>query len=244
MNNCLLDIKPPFWGIKLVQPEISEVTEFLNKKTLFRARWKIKNLPGSTAAPRKILADLMSTVESEKLIQLETAYGYFKCHRDTDTLVINNEKENMPPYKLTFPRQTQKPSLCIADYFRNSPCFSDVISVYAVTAGVKISEHLHQLYSDHRYSRYFLLSALAGELAEAGAKYLNYKIEQELKINFSRRYSLGYPCCPDLKCQQILLDIVQADKISLGLTDRFQLNPEYSTNGFIVFNPHAVYFKI
>ncbi|KQC12861.1 MAG: hypothetical protein APR63_01900 [Desulfuromonas sp. SDB] len=244
MNNRSPDITPPFWGIKLVQPEIEEVTEFLDKKALFQARWKIKKQPENRADSEKILAELLTTVKSEKLIQLKTVYGYFKCHRVGDTVVINNEKQGRPFNKLTFPRLPQKPNLCISDYFKDAPTFSDLISIYAVTAGLLISKYLQQLYSGHHYSRYFLLSAVAGELAEAGAKYLNNKIEQELEVNFSRRYSLGYPCCPDLKYQKILLDIVQADKIGLGLTESFQLKPEYSTNGFLVFSPRAVYFKI
>ncbi|MBY0406408.1 MAG: hypothetical protein K2Q01_01860, partial [Rickettsiales bacterium] len=58
------------------------------------------------------------------------------------------------------------------------------------------------------------------------------------------RYSFGYPACPRLEDQEMLLRLLGADKIGVELSDEYQLHPEQSTSAIVVHHPQAKYFNI
>jgi 5-methyltetrahydrofolate--homocysteine methyltransferase len=58
------------------------------------------------------------------------------------------------------------------------------------------------------------------------------------------RYSFGYPACPNLEDQEILLDLLGAQRIGITLSDEFQLVPEQSTSALVCHHPAAKYFSI
>jgi 5-methyltetrahydrofolate--homocysteine methyltransferase len=58
------------------------------------------------------------------------------------------------------------------------------------------------------------------------------------------RYSFGYPACPRLEEQSSILNLLDAERIGVSLTDGDQLHPEQSTSALVVLNKHAKYFTI
>ena len=56
------------------------------------------------------------------------------------------------------------------------------------------------------------------------------------------RYSFGYPSCPDLADQEKLFELLKPSKIGLSLTKSYQMVPELSVSGFIIFNKEAKFF--
>ncbi|WP_336250724.1 vitamin B12 dependent-methionine synthase activation domain-containing protein, partial [Stomatohabitans albus] len=57
------------------------------------------------------------------------------------------------------------------------------------------------------------------------------------------RYSFGYAACPDLEMRAVSMDLLEAERIGVSLSDTFQLHPEQSTDAFIVHHPDAKYFN-
>ncbi len=57
------------------------------------------------------------------------------------------------------------------------------------------------------------------------------------------RYSFGYPACPDLEKQAVLVDLLEPERIGVELSEEFQLHPEQSTSALIVHHPEAKYFN-
>ena len=58
------------------------------------------------------------------------------------------------------------------------------------------------------------------------------------------RFSFGYPACPNLADQEILLDLLGAKKIGIQMSDEFQLWPEQSTSALVCHHPSAKYFTL
>ena len=58
------------------------------------------------------------------------------------------------------------------------------------------------------------------------------------------RYSFGYPACPKLEDQAMLLDLLDAKRIGVDLSDEYQLHPEQSTSAIVVLNQRAKYFSV
>ena len=111
---------------------------------------------------------------------------------------------------------------------------ADNVCLFAVTAGKGIRE-LYQRYKDAgEFLKSHAIQALALETAEACAEWLHSKIrgwwgfpddpEMTMKDRFQaryrgRRYSFGYPACPDLGMQKPLFELLRPEEIGIQLTE-------------------------
>jgi 5-methyltetrahydrofolate--homocysteine methyltransferase len=59
-----------------------------------------------------------------------------------------------------------------------------------------------------------------------------------------KRYSWGYPACPDLDEHAKLFAILPAEQIDVALTEAFQLVPEQSTAAIVIHHPECEYFAV
>jgi 5-methyltetrahydrofolate--homocysteine methyltransferase len=76
---------------------------------------------------------------------------------------------------------------------------------------------------------------------------MHQRIRSELGIGEARgkRYSWGYPACPDLEGHATVFKLLPAaEALGMGLTESMQLTPEQSTAAMVVHHPDAKYFAI
>ena len=59
-----------------------------------------------------------------------------------------------------------------------------------------------------------------------------------------KRYSFGYPACPDLSDQEKFFQVMDGRKIGVELTEGFMMDPEASVSAIVVHHPHARYFSV
>jgi 5-methyltetrahydrofolate--homocysteine methyltransferase len=96
------------------------------------------------------------------------------------------------------------------------------------------------------------------QLTEALAEFWHARVRAELAVSGEdatnlgeifrqgyrgSRYSFGYPACPDLEQQVPLMDLLDAGRIGVELSEEFQLHPEQSTSALIAHHPEAKYFN-
>ena len=61
----------------------------------------------------------------------------------------------------------------------------------------------------------------------------------------TRRYSFGYPACPDLAYQRLLWGLMKPDQhIAVKLCDDFMMDPDGSVSAMILHHPQATYFRV
>jgi 5-methyltetrahydrofolate--homocysteine methyltransferase len=77
--------------------------------------------------------------------------------------------------------------------------------------------------------------------ADQDAREVERLFKQEYR---GSRYSFGYPACPNLGDQKLLLDLLGADRIGLTLSDEDELVPEQSTSAVVLLHPQAKYFRV
>jgi 5-methyltetrahydrofolate--homocysteine methyltransferase len=86
------------------------------------------------------------------------------------------------------------------------------------------------------------------QAAEAVANYMTAYVQGQLNIERSqgKRYSWGYPACPELDDHQIVWELMPqiADEIGLELTESFQIVPEQSTAAIFTHHPDAKYYSV
>jgi 5-methyltetrahydrofolate--homocysteine methyltransferase len=261
--------EPPFWGSRVVTDlSLDEVYRFINKKYLFRQQWQFSKgaLPHEEflRREREVVEPIFERVtkrwRDEGVLQPRVVYGYFPCNSDGDDLVVFHPDTGKEWVRFTFPRQPTGKYLCIADFFLPvSSGKRDVLAAHCVTVGAEASRKEKEIFAANDYREYLYLHGLSVETTEALAEYWHKVVRKELGIagddspNLQQlfqqkyrgsRYSFGYPACPNLEDQRQLFELLQPERIGVGLTEEFQLEPEQSTSAVIVHHPAAKYFNI
>jgi len=260
---------PPFWGAKIIDNvPVKALIPYLNEQMLFTFHWGFKKA-GKTlddywkwvdAEVKPILKRLLEETLRDEIIQPKAAYGYFKCASEGNDVILFDEDGKTEVGRYRLPRQDKDGGICVADFFRDVDAGErDVIGLQVVTAGQKVADVARDWFADNRYQDYLYLHGLGVEMAEAMAEYLHKRIRAELGFGHEddrdmkkllkqgyrgSRYSFGYPACPKLEDQALLLKLLSAERIGVELSEEYQLHPEQSTSAIVVHHPQAKYFNL
>jgi 5-methyltetrahydrofolate--homocysteine methyltransferase len=227
----------------------------VEEERLYRHYWKGKASPGMDydALVREVygprLAGLRKKCIDAGWIEPKGVFGYFPCRSEGEVLRVYSPADFSKALEtFRFPRQKKKPYFCLADYFAGIDSEEpDVLGLFAVTTGGGVLETVAHLNEQGDFDEAFYLQGLAMAVCEAAAKWLHRRMRRELGLekHYGKRYSFGFPPCPDLADQAKLFRLLQAtDLIGVGLTDSFQMDPELSISALVVHHRDAVYFNI
>jgi 5-methyltetrahydrofolate--homocysteine methyltransferase len=245
---------PPFWGAKATSRiRLQDVVDCLDRNALYRLQWGAKNAKGEEWERLKAefdikVRDLVREAERDGWLEPKVVYGYFPVQSDGHDLIVYDPADRTKELtRFVFPRQPERERLCLSDYFRSVESGEyDVAAFQIVTMGTAVDDLTEELQRQGDYSRGYYIHGLGVSLAEALAEYTNRLVRQSLGLGEGRgkRYSWGYPACPDLEEHTKLWQVLPAHEIGVSLTDAFQLVPEQSTAAIVVHHPEAKYFSI
>jgi len=244
---------PPFWGYRaLTEIPRKELFELLDRKSLYRVGWGARGATGATweALQAEFEARLAEMWPASSLyLRPQALYGYFPVASEGETLVVYDPQEpeaRREIARFTFPRLRRgEACLCLADYF--APVTSDTVDVAAfqvVTVGAGAAERFGALEASGAYSDAYFVHGLAAQTTEALAEWVHRRIRRELGLaeGQGKRYSWGYPACPDLEGHRILFGLLPAEAaLGMRLSAAGQLIPEHSTAAMVVPHPAARY---
>jgi 5-methyltetrahydrofolate--homocysteine methyltransferase len=208
----------------------------------------------------------LDRLAADHVLEAAVVYGYFPCYSEGNELVVLDENAHSVRARFAFPRQRQERRLCIADFFRpqSSPEGLDVVAFQLVTVGEPISEYTAKLFRANSYRDYLEVHGLSVQLTEALAEYWHRRVRGEMVLPGGAtladgdpgdldgllrteyrgcRYAFGYPACPELEDRAKVVDLLDAGRIGVALSDEFQLIPEQATDAIIVHHPEASYFN-
>jgi 5-methyltetrahydrofolate--homocysteine methyltransferase len=253
--------KPPFYGAQ-VRREIPlvEVLALLDIDELFRLQWGGRGSgPAYEKAVREefrpTLERLSESAAREGWLAPQAVYGYFPVQASGNDLIVYDpaamQSDGGSMRELTrfvFPRQEGREHLCLADYFRSVESGDiDVAAFQIVTVGDEATRRFETLQAAGEYTEAYYLHGLGVEAAEATAEWMHQTIRRELGVPASqgKRYSWGYPACPDLEGHAQLFRILPArEALGIDLTSAFQLMPEQTTAALVAHHPQAKYYVV
>ncbi|MDH3705203.1 MAG: methionine synthase, partial [Acidimicrobiia bacterium] len=226
---------PPFLGSKVVKGiSLDDIAEYINETALFRNQWQFRpeNGEDDTAFKdriRPILREQLASAKAGHLLVPQVVYGYFPANGDGNDLVIwTDEARTEERCRFAYPRQKVEPWLCIADFFRPVDDEVDYAAFHIVTMGQQVSEVTAELFAADKYQDYLMVHGIGVEMAEALAELWHRRIREEwgfadedgpdLQGLFRQkyrggRYSWGYPACPDLEDNALVLDLLDGARI-------------------------------
>ena len=221
----------------------------LDRHVLFKLHWGGRGVKGEEW-DRLVSEDFEPRLErmwrEQDYLQPKARVGYFPCNADGNELIVYDpENPDVELERLSFPRQPKHDRICLADFFR--PVDSgerDVVALQGVTVGPEVTELIEKLEQDGEFAEQLFTHGLGVQTAEGLAEWLHAEVRSELGIDLDqgRRYSWGYPACPDQSEHEKVWRLLGLENIGMTLSDGYAVTPEQSTVAIIAHHPQAVYF--
>ena len=244
---------------------LSHIYPYLNLQMLLGKHLGLKGAVGRLLEggdPKALeLRDMVAALQREAAthawLRADGLYRFYEAGAEGDDLVLHEAGREVARFR--FPRQPGGERLCLADYVRPAGNGErDYVALFAVTCGAGVRRLSEQWKEAGQYLRSHALQALAIESAEAFAEMLHARLRTQwgfpdppdttMADRFKARYrglrvSPGYPACPELSDQRIVFDLLGPERIGLGLTETFMMDPEASVSAIVFHHPEAKYFK-
>src|SRR5580700_7088253 len=244
---------PPWWGVKEVEVDLDEVYKHLDTHVLFKLHWGGRGVKGE-AWKRLVGEDFKPRLErmwrEQTYLHPRALLGYFPCNSDGNDIIVWDPDDFDPAnprelQRLTFPRQPRHDRICLADFYR--PVGSgevDVVALQAVTAGDEVTELMARLEADGEFAEQLFVHGLGVQTAEGMAEWMHSRVRADLGIEPTqgRRFSWGYPACPEQSEHEKVFRLLDAPSIGLRLSGGYAVEPEQSTLAIVAHHPQAVYF--
>ncbi len=249
---------PPFWGAREVPVSLDEVYPHLDTHVLFKLHWGGRGVKGDAWA-QLVGEDFQPRLErmwrEQDYLRPRALLGYFPCNAEGNELIVWDPAApgELELERLVFPRQPRHDRICLSDFFRPLEAGADprtrregvdVVALQAVTAGGEVTELMASLEADGEFAEQLFVHGLGVQCAEGMAEWLHARVRDQLGIGPAqgRRYSWGYPACPEQSEHEKVFRLLDAEQIGLSLSEGFAIEPEQSTVAIIAHHPQAVYF--
>ena len=245
---------------------LDHIWPFINPQMLFGKHLGLKGRAVQRLADGDLkaleLRDLVDDLKRQCRQGSMTAHAvwqFFPASADGNSIhLYDAESQAAQLSQFDFPRGAS--GLCLADFVTPlNGSRRDSICLFAVTAGAGIRELYQRFYDSGDYLKSHTIQALAIETAEALAEWLHSKLRghwgfpdradlsmrQRFQAKYrGKRYSFGYPACPNLEDQARLWKLINPSEIGIELTEEFMMEPEASVSAVVFHHPEARYFSV
>jgi 5-methyltetrahydrofolate--homocysteine methyltransferase len=204
----------------------------------------------------------MEEVKSEAatFMKIRSVWQFFEAEPEGDALHLFAPGGSSPLHTYRFKRQRTGDFLCLSDYVlapQNGK--RDHIAMFVVSAGEGVRARSEAQKNAGEYFKSHALQALAIETAEGCAEWLHRRVREdwgfpdpsdmEMAQRFTsryrgKRYSFGYPACPDLEDQAALWKLLRPEEIGVELTEGMMMDPEASVSALVFHHPDCSYFSV
>jgi 5-methyltetrahydrofolate--homocysteine methyltransferase len=250
--------EPPFWGPREIEVDLDDVYPHLDRHVLFKLHWGGRGKKGEEW--RRIVeghdgeegfaARLDRMWREQDYLNPRARLGYFPCAADGNELVVFDPSDRARELeRLVFPRQPKHDRICLADFFRpfedgGPPEELDVVALQGVTVGPEVTDLMAKLEADGEFAEQLYVHGIGVQSAEGLAEWLHSEVRSDLGIgrDEGRRYSWGYPACPDQSEHEKVWRLLGLEEIGMTLSGGHAVMPEQSTVAIVAHHPQAVYF--
>ena len=251
--------------VRLV-PDLREIWSYINPFMLYGRHLGFRGDFEKRFAERDAKAvelyESMEEVRNEatEFMKIRAVWQFFEAESESNALRLFAPGATTPLHTFNFKRQRAGDFLCLSDYvLAPQDGQRDHVALFVVTAGEGVRERSERAKNDGYYFKSHGLQALAIESAEACAEWLHRRIREDwgfpdppeltMAQRFTsryrgKRYSFGYPACPDLEDQVGLWKLLKPEEIGVQLTEGMMMDPEASVSALAFHHPDCTYFSV
>ncbi len=248
-------------------PQLGEIWGYISPQMLYVKHMGFKGNFERRLAERDPKAlELNEIIEQVKeeaasFMKVRAVWRFFEVESEGNTVRVFEPGGNgRPAHEFRFPRQRREDGLSLADYVLPAKNGTrDSIALFVVGAGEGVRERSEAYKQAGEYVKSHAIQSLALETAEACAEWLHRRIREDwgfpdppditmldrLKARYrTRRYSFGYPACPNLEDQEGLFKLLCPEDIGVRLTEGYMMEPEASVSALVFPHPDCTYFDV
>jgi 5-methyltetrahydrofolate--homocysteine methyltransferase len=251
-------------------PNLAEVWSYINPYMLYGRHLGFKGNFEQELAERNAKAlELFHNLEAVKqqaagFMRVRALWQFFEAERDGNAIHLFAPGGGRPLHTFRFGRQARADGLCLSDYILDPKeggldAGRDHLALFVVSAGQGVRERSQEAKERGEFFLSHALQALAIETAEGCAEWLHRRIREDwgfpdppamtMKERFTsryrgKRYSFGYPACPNLEDQAGLWKLLRPEEIGVRLTEGFMMDPEASVSALVFHHPDCAYFSV
>jgi 5-methyltetrahydrofolate--homocysteine methyltransferase len=245
-------------------PQLQEIWGYINPFMLFGRHMGYKgNFEKQLLQREEKALSLFNGMEAVKedastWMKARAVWQFFEAERDGNSIRLFEPGAKDPVHTFDFGRQPRKDGLCLSDYvLPPSDGKRDHIALFVVTAGEGVRERSEAAKAAGEFFKAHAIQALAIETAEGCAEYVHRRLREDwgfpdsssmtMQDRFTsryrgKRYSFGYPACPNLDDQQGIWKLINPDDIGVQLTEGMMMEPEASVSALVFHHPDCAYF--
>ncbi len=196
--------------------------------------------------------------DAAQFMKVRAVWRFFEAERDGNSIHLFEPGAGAPLHTFHFGRQRRENGLCLSDYILAAEDGRrDHIAMFVVTAGACVRERSEEFKKAGEFVKAHGIQALGIETAEGAAEWLHRRIREDwgfpdpptmtMQERFTsryrgKRYSFGYPACPNLDDQQHLFKLLRPEEIGVHLTEGMMMEPEASVSALVFHHPDCAYF--
>jgi 5-methyltetrahydrofolate--homocysteine methyltransferase len=241
--------EPPFWGVQEIPVDLDDVFPHLDTHVLYKLHWGGRGKKGEEwrqLVDEEFQPRLERMWREQDYLHPRALLGYFPCNAAGNSLELYDPEDPERVLEtLVFPRQPGHDRICLADFYRPKESGErDVVAIQAVTAGPQVTELMADLEQRGEFAEQLYTHGLGVQTAEGMAEWLHARVRSDLGVtpDQGRRWSWGYPACPDQSEHTKVFRLLGAERIGLKLSGGHAVEPEQSTVAIVAHHPQAVYF--
>jgi len=259
------DVKYLDRKVRLV-PDLREVWSYINPYMLFGRHMGFRGDFEKRLAERDAKAlELFQSMEEVKkeaaeFMKVRAVWQFFEAEAEGQEIHLFAPGAAEALHTFRFPRQEAGDFLCLSDYVLPKQAGRrDHVALFVVSAGEGIRERSEKAKNEGYYFQSHGLQALAIETAEACAEWVHRRIREDwgfadqaemtMAERFTsryrgKRYSFGYPACPNLEDQAGMWKLLRPEEIGVQLTEGYMMDPEASVSALVFQHPDCRYFSV
>jgi 5-methyltetrahydrofolate--homocysteine methyltransferase len=251
--------------VRLV-PDLNDLWSYINPFMLYSRHMGFRGDFEKRLAQRDPKAvELFESMEEVKrdaaeFMKPRAVWQFFEAEADGQAMHLFAPGGEVPVHTFQFPRQRVGDFLCLSDYvLPPQDGKRDHVALFVVTAGEGVRERSEKAKNEGYYFKSHGMQALAIESAEACAEWLHRRIREDwgfpdlpemtMAQRFTsryrgKRYSFGYPACPNLDDQAGIWKLLWPEEIGVQLTEGFMMDPEASVSALVFQHQDCAYFSV
>ena len=250
--------EPPFWGVREIEVDLDDVFPYLDRHVLFKLHWGGRGKKGEEwrriveghdgeegFAPR-----LERMWREQDYLHPRARLGYFPCAADGNELVVfDPEDRERELERLVFPRQPKHDRICLDRLLPAAGRSRSRRARRRRPPGRDRRPRGDRADQEARVRRRVRRAALrprpgcpGGGGARRVAPLARCGAISGIEPDQGRRYSWGYPACPDQSEHEKVWRLLGLEEIGMTLSGGYAVEPEQSTVAIVAHHPQAVYF--
>ncbi len=247
-------------------PNLREIWSYINPFMLYGRHMGFKGDFEKKLAQRDPKAlELFDQMEEIKtaaaeFMKVRAVWQFFEAEAEGNRIHLFEGGASAPLHTFRFQRQRSADRLCLSDYvLPPAGGKRDHLALFVVTAGEGMRERAEEAKAAGFYFKSHALQSLALETAEGCAEWLHRRLREDwgfpdapemtMPQRFTsryrgKRYSFGYPACPNLEDQAGIWKLLRPEEIGVQLTEGMMMDPVASVSALVFHHPDCSYFSV